>query len=278
MEVFNYDQVITHSTIFHSDDVCGVALCRLINPNIEIIRTLDVEKHLEMAKNVGKRAIVFDIGLGKYDHHQPDKALRPDGTPYCGFGLLWRDFGYLLCPNKEAWKKVDEEFVLLIDKADNGISANLLSSSIGNMNPNWNSVESEDVAFHRAMHAASALLNAHIQHANAVVAAAERIVSCYGGGKILVLDKYLPWSHTVVNDPRFKDVLFVVYPSSRGGWNIQTVPQEVGSFANRLSFPESWLGHADESRGITFAHTGNFLIACVTKEQAIKVAEEAVIV
>ena len=276
MEPFNYEQVITHSTIFHADDVFGVAMCRLIDPEIDIIRTLDVDKHLEMAKNVGKKALVFDIGLGKYDHHQKDKALRADGTPYCGFGLLWRDFGYLLCPEKEAWEKVDQTLVIGIDKADNGVAQNLLSATIKTMNPQWDSQVSENVAFGRALLVAQQMLRAHVDHANSIVKARDEVLAHYTGGEILVLDKYLPWADTVQAHPSLKDVLFVVYPSQRGGWNVQTVPKEPGTFINRMDFPTDWLGHADPDRGIHFAHTANFLIACDTKEQAIKVAKEAV--
>lgn len=276
MEVFDYDQVITHSTVFHADDVFGVALCRLINPDIEIIRTLDVEKNLEQAKSIGKKAIVFDIGMGKYDHHQENKALRTNGTPYCGFGLLWHDFGYILCPEREAWEKVDQTFVMAIDAADNGVQQNLLSSSIKAMNPKWNENVSESVAFHRAMLVACYILKAQIDHANSAVAAKEEVLSHYDGSEILVLNKYLPWSDAAHTDERLKDVLFVVYPSQRGGWNVQTVPKDPGTFINRMDFPKDWLGHADPDRGIHFAHTANFLIACDTKEQAISVAKEAV--
>lgn len=275
MEVFDYDQVITHSTVFHADDVFGVALCRLIDPKIEIIRTLDVEKYLEMARNVGKKALVFDIGLGKYDHHQTNKTFRTDGTPYCGFGLLWRDFGYLLCPEREAWEKVDQTLVIGIDKADNGVAQNLLSSTIKTMNPQWNSSVSESVAFGRAMNVAQIMLQSHIDHANSIVAAKDEVLSHYNGDEILVLDKYMPYQDIVQSDPKLKDVLFVVYPSQRGGWNVQTVTKEPGTFINRMDFPEEWLGHADPERGIHFAHTSNFLIGCNTKEQAINVAKEA---
>ena len=276
MEVFNYDQVITHSTIFHADDVFGCAMCRLIKPDIEIIRTLDVDKHLQMAANIGKKALVFDIGLGKYDHHQEDKALRTDGTPYCGVGLLWRDYGYLLCPDKEAWQKMDQTLILPIDKADNGIAQNPLSVSIKVMNPNWDSNVSEDLAFHRAVLLAEQILKAYVEHANAEIAARDHVIASYTGGEILVLDRYLPWQGCVITDERMKDILFAVYPSQRGGWNVQSVPKELGTFSNRMDFPKEWLGHADPHRGITFAHTANFLIACETKEQAIRVAEEAV--
>ncbi len=275
-KIFDFDQVITHSTIFHADDVFGCAMCRLINPKIEIIRTLDVEEQLKRSGNIGKKALVFDIGMGEYDHHQPDKAVRSDGTPYCGFGLLWRDFGHLLCPDKDAWEKVDQNFVIAIDKADNGVSQNLLSASIKVFNPNWNSADSENVAFHRALLVAMQILQQRVEHANSVVTARDQVIASYTGGEILVLDKYLPYTDVVQTDPRLKDILFVVYPSQRGGWNVQTIPREPGQFVNRMDFPESWLGHADEARGIHFAHTSNFLIACDTKEQAIRVAEEAV--
>ena len=276
MEVFDYDQVITHSTVFHADDAFGVALCRLLNPEITIIRTLDIEEHIERARNIGKKAIVFDIGLGKYDHHQPDKALRADGTPYCGFGLLWRDFGYLLCEDRDAWEKVDRALVLPIDENDNGVKQNPLSLAIKVMNPNWDENVPENIAFARAMDVAKRILKAHIDSANSSSRAKGHVLSQYTGGEILVLDKSLPWTDVVQKDTRLKDVLFVIYPSERGGWNIQTVTKEKGTFSNRMDFPTEWLGHADPDRGIHFAHTSNFLIACDTKEQAIKVAEEAV--
>ena len=271
MEAFDYGRVVTHSTIFHADDVFGVAMCMLINPCIEVVRTLDIDQYKE-----DPNTLIFDIGMGKYDHHQENKAMRIDKIPYCGFGLLWRDFGYILCPDPEAWKKVDQTFVVLIDKADNGISQNLLSSAIKAMNPTWNSTVFEDDAFNDAVRVAKAMLLAYINNANAAVAARDEVFASYFGGEILTLDRYLPWSDVVQQDERLKDILFVVYPSMRGGWNVQTVTKIPGRFGNRMDFPKEWLGHADPERGIHFAHTSNFLIACDTKEQAIKVAEEAV--
>ena len=277
MEVFNYTTVITHSTIFHADDVFGVAMCQLIYPDISFVRTVDSDI-LDKAKQA-ESVLIFDIGLGKYDHHQEDKALRSDGTPYCGFGLLWKDYGYLLCPEEEAWKIVDETLVYPIDQADNGIKQNLLSQSIKSMNPCWNSNETEDEAFEKALAVAKSVLKATIDHANASVEATDVVLESYLASpseEILILDEYIPYSKAVHDNPKLKNVLFVVYPSQRGGWNVQTIPKEMGQFVNRMDFPKDWLGHADPDRGIHFAHTSNFLIACDTKEQAIKVAEEAV--
>ena len=271
MEVFR--RIVTHETIFHADDVFGVAMWKLINPKIEVIRTLEPEKYDD------DDTIIFDIGLGKYDHHQEDKALRNDGVPYCGFGLMWRDYGYLLCPEKEAWKKVDRTLVLGIDKADNGVSQNLLSSSIKAMNPNWNEHKTSNEAFFEAVEVAKVLLKAHIDNANAAIAARDTVMEYYlasGNEDILVLDEYLPWTDAVLGSEKFKNLLFTVYPSQRGGWNVQAIPKEAGSFGNRMDFPKDWLGHTDPERGIIFAHTANFLIACNTKDQAIAVALEAI--
>ena len=273
---FDFRAVMTHNTIFHADDVFGVAMCLLINCDLEVLRTTN-QFELDRAKE-DPSILMFDIGLGKYDHHQEDKALRPDGTPYCGFGLLWRDFGYLLCPDMEAWKTVDETFVLPIDKADNGVAQNLLSQSIKAMNPCWNTNKTEDEAFQKALDIAIPILKATIDHANASVEAEEAVLDCYLASpteEILILDEYLPYSKAVHNNEKLRNVLFVVYPSKRGGWNVQTIPKEMGQFVNRMDFPEEWLGHADPDRGIHFAHTAHFLIACDTKEQAVKVAEEA---
>jgi uncharacterized UPF0160 family protein len=289
---FNFKAVLTHSKTFHADDVFGVAFCKLINPDIFVYRTVEQEKINEVKEY--SDWLVFDIGLGEYDHHQKEgKALRPesDGTyvtsdgkvsciPYCGFGLLWRDFGHLLCPEYEAWKRVDQSLVLPIDKADNGVCQNLLSSSIKVMNPVWDTeTETEDMAFNKALSSAIDILKSHIDHANAAVRAKDLLLENYFGGELLIMDQYLPWLGTVLDDEKFKDVLFAIYPSNRhpGGYNVQTVPKNAGSMVEkRAYFPEEWLGHEDPDRGIHFAHTSNYLIGCDSKEQAIRCAEEAI--
>ena len=167
--------------------------------------------------------------------------------------------------------------MLLIDKADNGIAQNLLSQSIKAMNPCWNTNETEDQAFARALSIAIPILKATVDHANASVEAEDAVLENYLASpteEILILDEYLPYSKAVHNNERLKNILFIVYPSKRGGWNVQTVPKEMGQFVNRMDFPEEWLGHADPERGIHFAHTANFLIACDTKEQAEALSAE----
>ena len=283
---------IVHSTIFHADDIFAAAFLKIVRPDLPIYRTCKLSEQMIADINDGK-AIAVDIGasfgITEYDHHQIDKTYRPieDGTyinkngaksaiPYCGFGLLWRDFGSILCPYEKAWKKVDRDLGLAIDKADNGVEGNLLSASISKFNPAWNSKKNENEAFWEAEKFAEVILRQFVDNANAEYEAEKLVLESLtvSSGKILVLDQYLPWQDTVINE--MPDVLFVVYPHKRGGYAVQTVPDAPGSFTGRKLFPERWLGNPDTSLGMTFCHPGNFLAAVDTLENAVHVADIAV--
>lgn len=59
--------------------------------------------------------IVFDIGRGRYDHHQRDSRVRENGVPYAAFGLLWEELGSGILGETLA-QRFDEEFVQPLDK------------------------------------------------------------------------------------------------------------------------------------------------------------------
>ena len=81
-------QAFTHSGKFHADDVFSSALLLSVNPEITIHRGSQVPEDF--------KGIVFDIGRGKYDHHQRDSRIRENGVPYAAFGLLWEELGAFL--------------------------------------------------------------------------------------------------------------------------------------------------------------------------------------
>ena len=78
-------KAFTHGAKFHSDDVFATAFLEMIKPDIEVKRGFEVPKDFD--------GIIYDIGRGKFDHHQKDKEYRENGCPYAAFGLLWREFG-----------------------------------------------------------------------------------------------------------------------------------------------------------------------------------------
>ena len=100
----------THSGKFHADDVFSAALLLYLNPEITITRGNRVPDDFE--------GIVFDIGRGRYDHHQKDSRVRENGIAYAAFGLLWEELGAEIL-GEELADKFDESFVQPLDNNDN---------------------------------------------------------------------------------------------------------------------------------------------------------------
>lgn len=94
------NKAFTHAGKFHADDVFSSALLRILFPTIEIIRGFEVPESFE--------GIVFDIGMGEYDHHQKNSEVRENGCPYAAFGLLWRRLENWLLEEEES-KEFDEK-------------------------------------------------------------------------------------------------------------------------------------------------------------------------
>ena len=60
-------KAFTHSGKFHADDVFSSALLLYLNPQITITRGNRVPEDYD--------GIVFDIGRGRYDHHQRETVV-----------------------------------------------------------------------------------------------------------------------------------------------------------------------------------------------------------
>lgn len=135
------NSAFTHSGKFHADDVFSAALLTYLNPEITITRGNTVLEDFE--------GIIFDIGGGEFDHHQIDKKLREDGTPYAAFGLLWERFGNLIL-EEEVAKRVEKDLIQPMDLCDNTGCFNILANIISDFNPPWDSDISQDDAFNEA--------------------------------------------------------------------------------------------------------------------------------
>lgn len=105
--------VYTHSGKFHADDVFAYAALRMMGCTAKLHRVN------QLPDNLGETALAFDIGEGKYDHHQKNRKSRSSGTPYASFGLLVRDFYTLLDLSEAEYKELDRNFIRSLDAADN---------------------------------------------------------------------------------------------------------------------------------------------------------------
>lgn len=260
------DSAMTHGGKFHADDVFSSALLRIFNPNIRFIRVFEVPENYD--------GLVFDIGWGKFDHHQRDAKVRPNGTPFAAFGLLWQEFGAELLGEEEA-SRVDEYFVQPLDRDDNTGCGSVLAEVIGSFNPNWDSEENPDTCFEEAVQFATTLLKKKLESVWSIQRARKLVEAAYADmqGGIVVLPRFAPWKQVLAGT----DADFVVYPSQRGGFSAQGIPADRESSALKYEFPAEWAGKPEEElaavsgiKTLRFCHNNRFLISTGTMEDAIR--------
>ena len=78
------DEVMTHAGRFHADDVFSAALLKIVKPEVKVKRVMHVPEDFD--------GIAFDIGGGRYDHHQKGAEVRESDMlmPHLGYcGEIW---------------------------------------------------------------------------------------------------------------------------------------------------------------------------------------------
>ena len=270
-KMYNATTAFTHAGVFHADDVFASALLKIFNPYIEIQRGFKVPENFE--------GIVYDIGGGEFDHHFEGAPVRPNGAPYSSFGLLWERFGRSLFQTEISFNKIDEQLVQVIDLSDCTGEKNPLSLLISSFNPNWDSSEEEKSgSFERAVKVAQEMLSEFIDSLRATERAQETLAEYEAKSEngIIVLEKFVPWGElTSKEEPKF-----VIFPSLRGGWNVQVVPVSYTDKTARIDLPHEWWGNPNVSQltdgKVGFCHLNGFIAAVDTKENAIAICKELV--
>lgn len=276
----NNATAFTHSGKFHADDVFSSALLLYLNPEIRIIRGNKVPEDFD--------GIVFDIGRGRYDHHQKDSRIRENGIPYAAFGLLWEELGAEIL-GEELAQKFDESFVQPLDNNDNTGEKNELATLIGNFNPTWDAQGGNDEAFFQAVSVAGMILENKFERYLGNERADKRVEeileehqkAILSGEKskeearILILPEFVPCQKRLSET----DIAFVIFPSNRGGYCIQPQKKEY-SLNYKCSFPVEWLGLENEELAAAtglpsagFCHKGGFFMTTGTLEDAVKACE-----
>ena len=314
--------IATHGSNFHPDDVFATATVLLYygvdktglgvfidgykeikekhtGEFVRVVRTLD-------KKVMDKADILMDIGReydekrNRFDHHQEGGAgKREDGTPYASFGLVWKKFGKKIVGNQEIADYVDKMLVKQIDAMDNGvgIAKSLFSDGtqpllfedlikldcdlvygLGLEPQQMNKVF--DKTFFKLIPIAQKMIILTVLKGRATIEADKKLESLYNKAedkRVIIMDKKLPFKLT-----KYKEPLFMVYPSLRGGYAAQTVRIAEGHYDSRTHFPKAWSGKADkelqEVTGVQdarFCHLGRFLIVADSKEGVLKMVDLA---
>ena len=270
-KLIEIEEAFTHGGVFHADDVFSSALLRMLNPSIAILRGNTVPEEFS--------GIIYDIGGGKYDHHQKQKLYRENGIPYAAFGLLWKEFGHLILTDGDV-RTFDQGFVQQIDLSDNTGEFDDLSQIISDFNPSWDDEISIDERFWEAVNFAQTILMNRIHKVLADRRAQKEVMKLMEEqeGLVLVMDRFYPWKDVVCGS----DKLYVIFPSARGGYMIQAVPESSEVITLKKPFPMEWRGRKQnelqEITGIptfTFCHMSGFICAADTIADAKKIAQLA---
>ena len=283
------NHISVHAGTFHADDVACVSICKMLNLNVEydrITRVTDLDDVL-----ADDNVIVADIGGGIFDHHGPAAKTRRDGGPHSACTLLWERFGseatkvYLSHLSgddvTEISTKLEDEILFRIADEDNGLfcPGYTLNSIIAQMNPNWDDgcPCAADAAFTEAVLLMDEILKTALKRYVSQVKGKEFVQKALAKKQngVVILEKYVPWKDYVIADP---DALVMVFPSNRGGWNIQMVPKSMEGFETRVDTPYDWHGISgldaeDKMPGMTFCHRNGFLASFRTKENAVAAAQ-----
>ncbi|SFR91750.1 MYG1 family protein [Anaeromicropila populeti] len=270
-KLIQIEKGFTHAGKFHADDVFSSALLTMLNPEIKIERGFEVPEAFD--------GIVFDIGMGEFDHHQQERRVRENGIPYAAFGLLWETYGELILSSEES-VKFDEKFVQPLDLNDNTGADNMLSDIISVFNPPWDYAVSSDGAFQEAKELAITILKKEFENIKSIKRAEHLVKKAIEKAEehILILPRSAPWKKYV----KETELYFAIFPSNRGGYCAQGIPKDDNTDQLKCAFPKEWRGRVKEElkeltslETLQFCHNSGFLIATGTQEDAVEACKLA---
>ena len=285
---------ITHSGTMHADEVFATAFLDLYLKDVRVFRTTSVNPDL-----VDPSVLVYDIGRGKFDHHQIDALKRDNGITYCSLGLLWKEFGQDFLTKLDydnvldMFHGIDKDLVEGIDADDNGVFPKIeapykvktIPNIIKIFNPSYDTDENESEQFLKAVKLAKMIWEEEIFYIHGKVLADKRvnqwIEEADPNQKYLYLKEYLPYEDAVFSNPKAENYLYACYPSSRGGYAIKAISKSASDRSLRKPFPEEWAGLENEElervsgiEGLHFCHTGRFIVTCSTIEAMYQVLDK----
>ena len=220
---------ITHSGRFHVDDIISTIFLSKIMDNIILARVPSVEK-IDI-----ENKIVYDIGLGEFDHHQKNRnGKRDNGIFYSSIGLLWKKFGkdYLRKIRVKYLDKVfeyiDKELIQNIDAEDNMqfefVENKITPNFVKLCNPKWNENILENEAFMNAIKLADGFWNVYINNAIAEVEGMEIVIEKISKCResYIIFDTEMPYKKVIQKFIENK-IKYIIYKSRREGYEVRTI-------------------------------------------------------
>lgn len=306
--------IVTHNGHFHCDEAMACALLKILPTynSMDICRTRDPN----LIKN---GAIVVDVGAEfssdnkRFDHHQnsfTETFNKESKIKLSSAGLIYKYFGKdvikTLYPQLSPsvvdllYMKMYKSLMREIDGMDNGIEPHVggeknytittgLSMRVGSLSLSvTDSMSKEEIEkaqngrFKEAMELTAWVFCEKLNFFVSEWLPARQIVETAfrEGGKIICLEKYVPWKAHLLDLEEEHEckgkVEFCLYHDGTI-WRVQTVGEEENGFSMRRSL--KWKGLRDEelskASGIencVFVHASGFIGGNLTREGAFKMA------
>ena len=278
--------LVTHCSVprFHADETAATAILKILfrkyNIACKVHHTYTPEE--DGYTDETPNCVVYDIGLGMYDHHQKDgeneHCLRKDKDgvirKYSSIGLIWKEIGHYLVPD-EYIDEVYNNIIKPIDDNDNGFRVNPLSYAITQLNAAPNSKYNNLEMFNVAGGIFELIFNHifdNIQCKKDEEEATNRIINKAKeqGKNYVVTDAFMPSMAPTCSK---QGIAFYIYPNIRdheGYYCFRTINVPDGEMNEHIiDIPQE----VREWEGVTFLHPSAFLGSAVSKERAIEIVE-----
>ena len=251
---------------------------------------------------VHRKYLIYDIGLGPYDHHQV-LAPRKNGVPFAAFGILWGELYEQLGFDRTLAEYFDRKFVQPIDMNDNTGIFNQIADLIKGMNPPQHQPPApgaevtEHTTFEDAVCIALLILWRELRdlyHKSEFVDWWTKHASC-GINRYECENNEIVTRLGAIFDEKpdiemvqalHPEIVAGIYPSSRGGYTLHIfndVDYMTGKITLRWAMkpeyvyerPErrgdaakAFLRSVDQFPGCTFVHKGGFMATFETSKDA----------
>lgn len=296
-------KIITHSGIHHADDVVAVCLASIASPEAQVVRgNPDLTELTDPSIMVIDVGNMYDPAWASFDHHQRGFDLaRPNGSPMAATGLVWWHGGVqdaladeigVPAEDREEWaRRLDIALFEGIDRNDCGKGRKLdpgeapsISQLVSWLNAAAGATSADrDLAFAVAVGIVRPLILGAGRHVAAIVAAKKAVLQAEATNGVLLLPTFVPWAEHIFSRADVNDLLYVIFPSERGGFMVQQIPDSPGSFKGKKPLPEAWRGlpEADLAAvtGVadaTFCHANGFCAAAGSLAGAQAMAKRAI--
>lgn len=270
----------THNGEFHADELLATAvLMHELKPmgyDVHIVRSRDIDYLNETC------AVVYDVGGGKYDHHDKEKVFYPNGVPMASCGKILND----VVMSADMLDSLRHRLFYAVEANDNGYPIpDYIESSklafVSAFNPTWKEPRDNKAMFVRFVKiypVVQAIYERTIEQVKAdlqsfyIVEKSEKILD----GRFILLKRYCSfYSYAQLHH----EVLGAIYPRD-GQYHVRLSPTFRRKFETKIRFPDEWGGKSGQLlkdvSGIPeacFCHSSRFLATFETEKAAIKACE-----